>query len=75
MREILRLRTAYRLTLAPDGTARPDAYGFGVEDREGHEAEGEQCEALVRRLKFTIRLEITLKSCAPSRQGRATSLT
>ena len=41
MREILRLRTAYRLTLAPDGTTRPDAYGFGVEDLEGHEAEGE----------------------------------
>jgi hypothetical protein len=38
-REMLRLRTAYRLTLASDRTAQPGAYGFGMEDLEGHEAE------------------------------------
>src|SRR5215831_3372279 len=31
MWEVLRLRIAYRLTLAPDRPPRPDAYGFGVE--------------------------------------------
>jgi hypothetical protein len=29
MREILGLRTAYRLTLTLDGPARPDSYSFG----------------------------------------------